>query len=87
VTPAEVLAEGTPGPLALVVDVPGAAYLPALLAHPTLQRCQAPAGEQTANETKTFLSTADAFLQLSQAPAGEQTGNALARLFYKTDVF
>lgn len=58
VTPAEVLAEGAPGPLALVVDVPGAAYLPALLAHPTLQRCQAPAGEQTANETKTFLSTA-----------------------------
>lgn len=40
----QVLGPSTPGPLALVLDVPSAAFLPALLSHPTLQRCQA-AGE------------------------------------------
>lgn len=34
------LGPSTPGPLALVVDVPSAAFLPALLANPALKRCQ-----------------------------------------------
>ena len=42
----QVLGPSTPEPLALVLDVPSAAFLPALLSHPTLQRCQA-AGEPT----------------------------------------
>jgi uncharacterized cupredoxin-like copper-binding protein len=37
----QVLGPSTPGPLALVLDVPSAAFLPALLSHPTLQRCHA----------------------------------------------
>jgi len=51
VVPADVLGASVEGPLALVVDVPSPAYLPALLAHPALRRCLQAQGAQSAGHT------------------------------------
>lgn len=45
VVPADVVGASAEGPLAVVVDVPTAAHLPALLAHPALRRCLHPEGD------------------------------------------